>query len=63
MGPEHMTDPDSRTASRFDDDEQELRKSTRKLLDIVSREKVNLLIFGHDSDQWRVLRQSPECYE
>jgi N-acyl homoserine lactone hydrolase len=63
MGPEHMTNPESRRASQFDDDEQELRRSTRKLLDIVSSEKVNVLIFGHDSDQLRVLRQSPECYE
>lgn len=34
-----------------DDNEEQLRASTRKLLDLVEREKVKLVIFGHDGLQ------------
>jgi N-acyl homoserine lactone hydrolase len=46
-----------------DDNEAQLRASTQKLLDIVEREKVRLVIFGHDGEQWRGLKKAPEFYE
>jgi N-acyl homoserine lactone hydrolase len=38
------------------------RASTHKLLDLVEREKVGLVIFGHDRAQWDGLKQLPEYY-
>ncbi len=39
------------------------RASTNKLLDLVEREKVGLVIFGHDPEQWEGLKKLPEYYE
>ena len=52
-----------RQASPIDDNVEQLRASTRKLLDVVERERVALVIFGHDGEQWRNLKKSPACYE
>jgi N-acyl homoserine lactone hydrolase len=38
------------------------RASRLKLLDLVAREPVGLVIFGHDQEQWATLRQAPEFY-
>lgn len=46
----------------MDDDEEQLRASTRKLLDLVEREHVALVVFGHDGQQWRTLKKSPAYY-
>src|SRR5262249_52503475 len=46
-----------------DEDEQALQASTRKLLELAEREKVALVIFGHDGPQWQTLRKAPEYYE
>ena len=46
-----------------DDNEEQLRASTRKLLDLVEREHVALVIFGHDGQQWQTLRKAPAYYE
>jgi N-acyl homoserine lactone hydrolase len=46
-----------------DDNEKQLRASTQKLLDVVEHEKVTLVIFGHDGEQWRGLKKAPEFYE
>jgi N-acyl homoserine lactone hydrolase len=46
-----------------DENEEQLRASTRKLLEIAERERVSLVVFGHDGEQWRTLRQSPEFYD
>lgn len=47
-----------------DDPEGEAtRASTVKLLDLVEREHVGLVIFGHDKEQWETLKQAPEFYE
>jgi N-acyl homoserine lactone hydrolase len=54
--------PDRR-AWPLDDDEEQLRASTRKLLDVVEREQVGLVVFGHDGDQWETLKKAPEYYE
>jgi N-acyl homoserine lactone hydrolase len=54
--------PDRR-AWPLDDDEEQLRASTRKLLDLVAREQVALVIFGHDAEQWQALRKAPDYYD
>ena len=46
-----------------DDNEEQLRASTRKLLEIVEREHVALVIFGHDGQQWHTLKKAPDYYE
>lgn len=52
-----------RTAWPMDENEEQLRASTRKLLEMVEREKVALVIFGHDGQQWKTLKQAPEYYD
>ncbi|MBV9259130.1 MAG: N-acyl homoserine lactonase family protein [Ktedonobacteraceae bacterium] len=54
--------PDRR-AWPMDENEEELRASTRKLLDVVEREDVKLVVFGHDGQQWQTLKKAPEYYE
>jgi N-acyl homoserine lactone hydrolase len=44
-------------------DAEAIRPSTNKLLDLVEREKVGLVIFGHDPEQWEGLKKLPEYYE
>ena len=46
-----------------DDNEEQLLASTRKLLDLVEREQVQLVVFGHDGQQWKGLKKAPEFYE
>jgi N-acyl homoserine lactone hydrolase len=55
---ERLFTPD-RPASPMDADEERTRASTRTLLDPVQREHVALVVFGHDSRQWRPLKRSP----
>lgn len=45
-----------------DDNEEQLRASTQKLLDLVEREHVSLVIFGHDGQQWQSLKKAPTYY-
>ncbi len=45
-----------------DPDAPAIRASTNKLLDLVEREKVGLVIFGHDVEQWAGLKKLPEYY-
>jgi N-acyl homoserine lactone hydrolase len=52
-----------RTAWPLDDNEEQLRASTRKLLELVEREHVALIIFGHDGKQWQTLKKAPVYYE
>jgi N-acyl homoserine lactone hydrolase len=47
----------------MDDNEEQLLASTRKLLDLVEREHVALVVFGHDGKQWRTLKKAPDYYE
>jgi N-acyl homoserine lactone hydrolase len=51
-----------RQAWPMDENEEQLRASTRKLLNIVEREHVALVIFGHDGQQWQTLKKAPEYY-
>lgn len=44
-------------------DTEAIRASTNKLLDLVEREKVGLVIFGHEQEQWESLKKLPEYYE
>ena len=46
-----------------DPDAEAIRASTNKLLDLVEREKVELVILGHDPEQWEGLKKLPEYYE
>ncbi len=39
------------------------RASRIKLLDLVEREHIGLVIFGHDMGQWERLKKLPEFYE
>jgi N-acyl homoserine lactone hydrolase len=44
-------------------DAKAIRASTIKLLDLVDRERIGTVIFGHDVEQWKTLRKTPEYYE
>jgi N-acyl homoserine lactone hydrolase len=55
-------DPDTRPIGPYDADAAGVRASTRKLVDLARREGVTLIVHGHDPDQWRTLRKSPEYY-
>jgi N-acyl homoserine lactone hydrolase len=52
-----------RKAWPTDDNEEQLLASTRKLLDLVERDHVGLVIFGHDGQQWQTLKKAPQYYE
>jgi N-acyl homoserine lactone hydrolase len=59
---QHTFTPD-RKAWPNDDNEERLRTSTQKLLDLVQREQVSLVIFGHDGQQWQSLKKAPAYYD
>ncbi|UQN06875.1 N-acyl homoserine lactonase family protein [Deinococcus sp. QL22] len=44
-------------------DAEAIRVSTIKLLDLVEREQIGLVIFGHDQAQWAGLKTLPEYYD
>jgi N-acyl homoserine lactone hydrolase len=46
-----------------DDNEEQLRASTRKPLELVEREQVTLVVFGHDGQQWPMLKTVPAYYD
>jgi N-acyl homoserine lactone hydrolase len=52
-----------RRAWPTDDNEEQLLSSTQRLLELVEREQVALVIFGHDGEQWQTLRKAPMYYE
>jgi N-acyl homoserine lactone hydrolase len=51
-----------RASGPNDENEDELRTSTRKLIDLVGRENVRLVVFHHDGRQWQKLKKAPEYY-
>ncbi len=59
---QYLFTPDRR-AWPLDDNEVQLRASTRKLLDLVEREHITLVIFGHDGQQWQTLKKAPLYYD
>lgn len=58
---ERLFTPD-RQAWPMDDDQEQLRASTQKLLALVKDEQVVLTIFGHDGSQWKTLKKAPAYY-
>jgi len=56
-------DPDTRAIGGYDMDEAGVRASTRKLMDLATREGVTLIIHGHDPEQWASLNHAPAYYE
>jgi N-acyl homoserine lactone hydrolase len=44
-------------------DAKAIQASVNKLLDLVEREHIGLVIFGHDTEQWQGLKKLPEYYE
>src|SRR6476469_1695705 len=44
-------------------DAEAVRASTIKLLDLVEREQIGLVIFGHDTAQWEGLKMLPAYYD
>jgi N-acyl homoserine lactone hydrolase len=50
------TDPDTRPLTQHDLDEQAMRRSQRKLMELAERHNA-LVVHNHDIDQWRTLRR------
>jgi N-acyl homoserine lactone hydrolase len=46
-----------------DDNEEELRASTQKLVDLVRSEQIAVVVFGHDGEQWQTLKKAPDFYD
>lgn len=44
-------------------DAEAIRASTMKLLNLVEKERIGLVIFGHDKDQWETFKKAPEFYD
>ncbi len=44
-------------------DAEAIHASTLKLLDLVEREHVALVIFGHEEAQWKTLKTAPAFYD
>lgn len=58
-----MLDPETRVVFPDNDgDETTTRASTRKLVEIARRERVAVIIHGHDHEQWPTLKQAPEWF-
>jgi N-acyl homoserine lactone hydrolase len=60
--PEAQLFTPERQARPLDEDESALRISTQRLLDLVAKEKISLVIFGHDGQQWQTLKKTPLYY-
>jgi N-acyl homoserine lactone hydrolase len=52
-----------REAAPMDLDVAEAIRSTVKLLDLAERERVALVVHGHDGAQWATLKTAPEFYD
>lgn len=52
-----------RPATPADENADELRASTVKLLELVRQLGIRLVIFGHDGTQWRDLKLAPAFYD
>jgi len=57
-----MTDANNRIPDVSADNDAEARNSTYKLMELSKTRGVKLVIFGHDSEQWPLLKKSPEFY-
>jgi len=58
---------DGFTREQQDDDNnpdaEAIRTSTIKLLNLVEREHIGMVIFGHDKEQWETFKKSPAFYD
>lgn len=52
-----------RKQTPYDENEEQLIASTRKLLAIAKEEQAALVVFGHDGFQWQSLRKAPAFYD
>lgn len=52
-----------RKAGPFDENFEQVRASTHKLLTFAQREQVSLHVFGHDENLWPALKKAPEFYD
>lgn len=57
-----MADGDNRPLDISAVDDAQARISTKKLMKIAKEENVQLIIFGHDSEQWEELEKAPGYY-
>jgi N-acyl homoserine lactone hydrolase len=55
-------DPEVAAPGPHDMDLAGVRASTRKLVALAEREGVQLVVFGHDAEQWRTLKKAPAYY-
>ena len=55
-------DPEAREVGPQDMDGAGVRASTRRLAELAEREGVELVVFGHDAEQWRTLKKAPDYY-
>ncbi|HLJ61014.1 MAG TPA: N-acyl homoserine lactonase family protein [bacterium] len=55
--------PETRPIGSYDLEAAGTRASTRKLVDLAARERVALIVYGHDPDEWKKLKKAPEFYE
>jgi N-acyl homoserine lactone hydrolase len=55
-------DPEDAAPGPHDMDPAGVRASTRKLVSLAEREGVQLVVFGHDAEQWRTLKKAPAYY-
>ncbi|MCE7987887.1 MAG: N-acyl homoserine lactonase family protein [Caldilinea sp. CFX5] len=55
--------PEDGSGSPLGADAAAIHASTLKLLDLVEREQIKLVIFGHDQGQWDMLKKAPAFYE
>ena len=54
--------PENRPVGQYDMDAEGTRASTRKLVDLAARERVALIIYGHDPEEWKKVKKAPEFY-
>jgi N-acyl homoserine lactone hydrolase len=57
-----MIDGDNQSLDVSAVDDAQARISTKKLMKIAKEESVQLIIFGHDSEQWEKLEKTPSYY-
>ncbi len=55
--------PDDYPVRSMDMNPEMLRASVRKLTDLIAREHVALVVYGHDPAAWKPLRKAPEYYD
>ncbi len=54
---------DPRTKSMFDMDGEELIVGVEKIKSLMTKEQVQLSVFGHDGKRWQSLKKSPAYYD